>query len=69
MLGALCIAIFCGLLAGGSLLLSGFGGWIALTTYSGIGIVVLLGLLAAQPFFAKPGPLQQMHVFSGSEKS
>ena len=69
MLGALCIAIFCGLLAGSSVLLAGFGGWIALSTYSGIGIVALLGLLAARPFFAKAGTLQQMHVFSSSEKS
>ena len=29
----------------------------------------LLGLLAARPFFAKAGTLQQMHVFSSSEKS
>lgn len=69
MLGALCIAIVCGLLAAGTAWLIGFGGWVALMVYAGIGIVVFLGVLAARVMFVKSGVARQVRVASNSEKS
>lgn len=68
MIGALCIAIVFGLLAGGAAWIMGFGGWVVLATYTCIGMVVFLGVLAARLIYAKPGMDRQVRIISNSEE-
>jgi len=67
-IGALCIAIVFGLLAGGAAWIMGFGGWVVLAAYICIGMVVFLGVLAARLLLAKSSVDRQVRIVSNSEK-
>ncbi|WP_152612066.1 hypothetical protein [Ruegeria sp. ANG-S4] len=53
MIGALLLGMFSGMLAGVLCLLLGYGFWIALISYSVIGMIFLLGASVAQKFCRK----------------